>query len=115
LAQIFDSGYPDGIGAEVFDRSLLEEVRDTTDARRREHVHLNFFDYATQQPVDPEWCPVKTLPCPEAFRRPDLVLDVNTQAQYEFLARLYRDLYPSNPEFSIVDIIRWYDEGGKER
>jgi spore coat polysaccharide biosynthesis protein SpsF len=111
LSVIGDSDYPDGIGAEMFDFSLLAEARERhDDLRRREHVHLNFFDYSTQQAVDQDWCPVSTVTCPIEFRRPDLVLDVNTQAQYEFMRRLYEDLYPNNPTFHITDIIRWYDE-----
>jgi spore coat polysaccharide biosynthesis protein SpsF len=111
LAQIGDSGYPDGIGAEMFDFSLLEDVRARQpDERRREHVHLNFFDYATGEPVDAAWCPVRTIKCPEEFRRPDVVLDVNTSEQYEFMRELYEYLYPRNPEFHITDTIRWYDD-----
>ncbi len=110
LASIHHSGYPDGIGAEIFDFSLLEEARaQNTDARKREHVHLNFFDYGTQKAVDETWCPISTLKCPDHFRRPDLVLDVNTPEQYEFMKNLYRDLYPKNPNFHITDIIQWYD------
>ncbi|MDD5240723.1 MAG: hypothetical protein PHG47_03255 [Sulfuricella sp.] len=111
LSVINDSGYPDGIGAEMFDFSLLAEARERhADPRQREHVHLNFFDYGTQQAVDENWCPISTVPCPAEFRRPDLVLDVNTQEQYEFMRQLYEDLYPRNPNFHITDIIRWYDE-----
>lgn len=111
LSVIDDSGYPDGIGAEMFDLSLLAEARARyTDPRRREHVHLNFFDYTTQQAVDESWCPISTVPCPTEFRRPDLVLDVNTPEQYDFMRQLYEDLYPHNPTFHITDIIHWYDE-----
>lgn len=114
LSVIGDSGYPDGIGAEVFDFSLLTEARERhTDPRRREHVHLNFFDYTTQQAVDDRWCPISTVACPAEFRRPDLVLDVNTQEQYEFMRQLYEDLYPRNPDFHVTDIIRWYDGRGR--
>ncbi len=110
LSTIGDSEYPDGIGAEMFDFSLLEEARARhSDPRQREHVHLNFFDYSVNQPVDSEWCPVSTIKCPEGFRRPDLVLDVNTSVQYEFMRSLYEYLYPRNPEFHITDTIRWYD------
>jgi spore coat polysaccharide biosynthesis protein SpsF len=110
LSVIGDSGYPDGIGAEIFDFSLLAEARARhPDARRREHVHLNFFDYSTQQAVDERWCPISTVTCPPGFRRPDLVLDVNTQEQYEFMRQIYEDLYPAKPDFHITDIIRWYD------
>jgi spore coat polysaccharide biosynthesis protein SpsF len=111
LTVIGDSGYPDGIGAEVFERSLLEEaLARGPDARQREHVHLNFYDYGRAEPVDAAWCPIATLPCPPEFRRPDLVLDVNTQAQYEYMRALYEYLYPRNPNFTIVDTIRWHDE-----
>lgn len=111
LSVINDSGYPDGIGAEMFDFSLLAEARERhTDPRQREHVHLNFFDYSTGQAVDATWCPISTITCPREFRRPDLVLDVNTQAQYEFMRQLYEDIYPQKANFHITDIIRWYDD-----
>jgi spore coat polysaccharide biosynthesis protein SpsF len=111
LTAIHNSGYPDGIGAEIFDFSLLAEARERRpNPRQLEHVHLNFFDYASQTGVDEIWCPISTVMCPAEFRRPDLILDVNTQAQYEFMRKLYLDIYPSNPNFHISDIIRWYDE-----
>jgi spore coat polysaccharide biosynthesis protein SpsF len=111
LSVIDDSDYPDGIGAEMFDFSLLEEARARHhDPRQREHVHLNFYDYSTGQAVDAAWCPVSTIKCPEGFRRPDLILDVNTQEQYEFMRQLYEYLYPRNPQFHITDTIRWYDD-----
>lgn len=110
LSVIADSGYPDGIGAEVFDFPLLADARARHgDPVKREHVHRNFFDYTMQMPVDSSWCPISTPQCPEAFRRPDLVLDVNTESQYQFMRQVYEELYPSNPEFHITDIIRWYD------
>ena len=110
LSVINDSGYPDGIGAEVFDLSLLIEARERSMALlQREHVHLNFFDYTTQKAVDETWCPISTIECPAEFRRPDLILDVNTQEQYEFTRQLYEALYPGNPNFHITDIIHWYD------
>lgn len=110
LTQVFGNGYPDGIGAEMFDFALLERAwRRESDPRRLEHVHLNFFDYGPQQPVDPEGCPVSTVPCPAEFARPDLVLDVNTAAQYEYAKALYAALYPRNPAFTIRDIIAWHD------
>jgi len=111
LSVIGDSEYPDGIGAEMFDLSLLAEARERhSDLRQREHVHLNFYDYSIGQAVDADWCPISTVRCPAKFRRPDLVLDVNTHEQYEFMRQLYEYLYPRNPTFHITDIIRWYDE-----
>ncbi|MBF0341654.1 MAG: hypothetical protein HQL95_11930 [Magnetococcales bacterium] len=116
LAQVFGNGYPDGIGAEVFDFSSLEMIwKDRADEKKREHLHLNFFDYGTQTPVNPERFRVGTVPCPLEFRRPDLVLDVNTLEQYQFMSALYQALYPVNANFHITDIIRWYDTRYKKR
>ncbi len=53
LSVIDDSGYPDGIGAEIFDFSLLAEARDRhTDLRQREHV-------LCRGKVDTGWISVK--------------------------------------------------------
>ncbi|HEU4551143.1 MAG TPA: hypothetical protein VFS01_15700 [Rhizomicrobium sp.] len=110
LTQVFGNNYPDGIGAEVMDFWAFEEVWQTsTDPFRREHAATNFFDYATQTPVDARRYPVGTIPCPAAFARPDLVLDVNTPEQYVFIKALYEYLYPRNPNFHITDTIAWYD------
>ncbi len=110
LSAIGDSEYPDGIGAEVFDYSLLEDVLTKhDDPNQREHVHLNFYDYSTGKATDNNWCPISTVKCPEGFRRPDLILDVNTQKQYDFMRNLYEYLYPRNSEFHITDTIHWYD------
>ena len=110
LSVIDDSGYPDGIGAEVFDFSLLSDANKTVrDPFKREHVHLNFYNYETGKAVDPIWCPISTVQCPREFRRPDLILDVNTKEQYDFMVKLYEALYFKNSHFDIIDIINWYD------
>jgi spore coat polysaccharide biosynthesis protein SpsF len=109
LAQACGSGYPDGIGAEAVDFWAVEEVWKTrSDAELNEHPHLNFYNYAKQEPVNPRY-PVGAPKCPADIARPDVVLDVNTQKQYGFIKALYEYLYPRNPEFTIRDTIAWYD------
>ena len=110
LSSFFDSGYPDGIGAEIFDFCLLEEAfQKEKNKNKLEHVHLNFFDYETQKAIDENWCPISTIKCPKEYRRPEIILDVNTYEQYQFMKDLYDFLYPKNPEFSIINIVNWYD------
>jgi spore coat polysaccharide biosynthesis protein SpsF len=110
LSEVFGNGYPDGIGAEMIDFSALEVVwKDCHKSDHREHVHLSFFDYIAQKQVDERFS-VGTVQCPKKFSRPELVLDVNTIEQYDFIRELYEYLYPINPDFHITDIIRWYDE-----
>ena len=97
------NGYPEGIGAEVYDFDALELVHNTvSDPRNREHPHTNFFE-------NPERFRVGTIECPSEFRRPSLHLYVNTPREYEFMVALYGYLYPRNPSFTIRDIIDWYD------
>jgi len=110
LLQVFGNGYPDGIGVEVYNFDTLEKVwEECDDLEKREHVQLNYFDYTSQQSVDSRFR-IGTVQCPKNFRRPELILDVNTQEQYEFMRQLYEYLYPKKPEFHITDIIHWYDE-----
>ena len=112
LAEVNHSGYPDGIGAEIFDFVLLEKAwQSNGDSEQREHVHLNFFNYKTGKAVDESWCPISSPICPKEFARPDLILDINEKRQYEYFVRMYNDLYFNNPEFGILDIIKWHDSG----
>ncbi len=109
LSEVFNNGYPDGIGAEIFSFDSLERVwKMESSSQKREHVHLNFFDYQIQQPV--EGITVGTVMCPKEFARPDVVLDVNTKEQYLKMAKMYDDLYPCNKNFSIIDIINWWNQ-----
>lgn len=115
ICDFWSSGYPDGIGAEVFNFCLLEDVANKTlPPHNREHVHTNFFNYELGEPVNSDWCPVSTIQCPKNISRPDLILDVNTYAQYVFMKSLYETLYPRNPNFEITDIINWYDNEYKQ-
>lgn len=100
---ILGNEYPDGLGAEVFSIEKLKEVwYITTDPKNREHPHTYFYEH-------PAKFKIGTVKCPPEFRRPDLVLDVNTEVEYKFLSEIYNYLYPKNPNFHITDIISWYD------
>lgn len=106
---ILNNEYPDGLGAEVFSFEKLKEIWEiTTDPRNREHPHTYFYEH-------PEKYKIGTVKCPETFRRPDLILDVNTQEEYDFISEIYSALYPYKPEFHIKDIIKWYDKNYKIR
>ena len=112
LAQVNNSGYLDGIGAEIFSTKLLKEsVARFNSETVKEHVHRNFFDYSTQTPVDSSWCPIASPKAPAELRRPDIILDVNTMDDYTKIKRIYDHLYPQNPNFTTVDVINFLDRG----
>jgi len=112
LAQVDNSGYLDGIGAEIFSTKLLQEsLARSSSETVKEHVHRNFFDYSTQTPVDASWCPIASPKAPAELRRPDIILDVNTMDDYTKIKRIYDHLYPQNPNFTTVDVINFIDKG----
>lgn len=110
VMEVNRNGWPDGIGVEAFTFASLELIWNTVgDAHGREHIASNYYDYLGQRPLPDARFSVGTVDCPPEWRRPDIVLDVNTRDEYEFIRQLYIDLYPRNPRFHITDIIRWYD------
>jgi len=110
LCEISQSGYPDGIGAEVFSTFLLSElIRGKRKYISKEHIHMNFIDYEKSEAIDPNSCPISTIKCPQSYARPDLILDVNTIEQYYYMKNLYEELYPISNKFTIEDIIKWND------
>jgi spore coat polysaccharide biosynthesis protein SpsF len=112
LAQVNNSGYLDGVGAEIFSTKLLEEsISRSSSELFKEHVHRNFFDYSNQTPVDAYWCPISSPKAPTELRRPDIILDVNTMDDYTKIKRIYDHLYPQNPNFTTVDVINFIDKG----
>lgn len=114
LAQVKNSGYLDGVGAEIFSFNLLNEsIKKFNNKIVKEHVHRNFFDYSTQTAVDETWCPVASPMAPNELNRPDIVLDVNTLEDYRRMKDIYDALYPKNHKFSTIEVIKYLD--GKKR
>jgi spore coat polysaccharide biosynthesis protein SpsF len=112
LAQVNDSEYLDGIGAEMFSTKLLQEsVARSSSGTVKEHIHRNFFDYSTQTPVDASWCPIASPKAPAELRRPDIILDVNTMDDYTKIKRIYDHLYPQNPNFTTLNVIDFIGKG----
>ena len=103
IPDVINNGYPDGIGAEAYNiKSLKYAWMTSIDPRKREHPHFNFYE-------NPSRFYLGIMQCRDEIRRPDIKIDVNTQEEYDFVHELYRYLYPRNPEFTIIDIIYWYD------
>lgn len=103
ITSFLGNEYPDGLGAEVFSMVRMKELFDTvTNPRDREHVTTYFRE-------NPQSFRCGTVPCPPEFRRPDVVLDVNTPEDYAFISRLFAALQRPNALIDITEIIPWYD------
>jgi len=99
-----NNGYPDGIGAEVFNFKTIKKLWEITkNPSHREHPHSYIYE-------NRDMFKVGTIKCPEEFSRPDLKLEVNTSEEYEFIKAIYEYCYTRKKDFHITDIIEWYDK-----
>jgi len=107
---VLGNGYPGGLGAEVYSGWFIRWLdANVTDKRQREHPHVWAFDEGR----------VRTIPAPEAIRRPALRFDVNTHADLAYIRDIYAHIYPQKPTFRTADILAYLDSkeptNGRER
>jgi spore coat polysaccharide biosynthesis protein SpsF len=99
VANVLKRTYPRGLDTQVFATSVLEEVaRLTDDPVDHEHVSLYIYQH-------PERFKLHNVESglPEEYW--DLRLTVDTAEDFELVQRIYQELYPVNPAFTIDDII----------
>ena len=99
VANVLKRTFPRGLDTQVFATSVLEEVaRLTDDPTDHEHVSLYIYEH-------PERFKLHNVESglPEEFW--DLRLTVDTQADFELIRRIYEQLYPTKPAFTIRDIV----------
>lgn len=102
--------YPDGLGAEVLDFSMLEALdRKAVEATHREHVTAYIWDHPGEYHIE-------TIPAPEGIAGPDIKLDVDTTADLARLEWLVSQA-PCDLEFwKAEDIVKTYrSRFGKDR
>jgi len=105
-----DNGYPDGIGAEILSRDILQYIWEKADqAHQREHCFDYIWDNMSQFNVG-------VLKARKAIRRPDVKLDIDTGEDSTFLRNLLDHLsYDQIVRLSTKEIIKIYNEKGARR
>jgi len=102
VGPVMGNGYPDGLGAEVFGFDSLRWIHENvSDSHCREHVHDSFY-------LNKDRFTLGTVMCPQEFSQPEIVLDINTQQEYEFISKLFDDLQEGERLINIMDVIPWY-------
>jgi spore coat polysaccharide biosynthesis protein SpsF len=102
-ANMLERTFPLGMDIQVFPTSVLADAASrTNDPAHREHVSL--YIYRT-----PERYRLHNVAAAPAYRRPDLRLTLDTEADYLVISEIYDALYPSNPEFGLDAIIGFLD------
>jgi len=95
--------YPNGLDAQVFSLKTLEEVAVLTqDPVDHEHVSIYIYEH-------PERFSLFNLESnlPEKYHGARLTVD--TIEDFEVIRRIYEELYPVNPAFSLDDVITLLD------
>ncbi len=102
VANVLKRTYPRGLDTQVFATSVLDEVaRLTDDPVDHEHVSLYIYEH-------PERFKLHNVESglPEEYW--DLRLTVDTADDFELIRRIYEELYPSNPAFTMEDIVELF-------
>ncbi len=103
------NGYPDGIGVEIFNFKALKKIwKFQKNKRFREHIALNFYDYNKKKAYKKFGFKIGTIKCPAKISRPNLILDINYKKDLILIKKIYR-FFNKNRNFSIFDVINWYD------
>lgn len=101
------NGYPDGLGAEVVSRAVLDALdREATAPEHREHVTSFIWDHLDRFRVE-------TVAAPAAIAGPEVKLDVDTAEDLARLERLCAEAGGDLEAWSAVDIVRSYRALGR--
>ncbi|MBJ13737.1 MAG: hypothetical protein CMG62_11790 [Candidatus Marinimicrobia bacterium] len=111
ICNFLDNGYPDGIGVEIFSFESLEHIYfNQNHLTNKEHIGLNFYDYAKDTKNPYYKFSIGTIQCPKDFSRPDIILDINNLEEFKIAEDIYKYYYYTNSNFNIKDIIYWWNE-----
>ncbi|MBI9108328.1 MAG: acylneuraminate cytidylyltransferase [Spirochaetales bacterium] len=93
-------GPPIGSGVEILKTSaLIQADAITSDGYDREHVSPYLY-------LHPEKFRINRTPAPAEFCLPDSLVTIDTANDYEYIRRLYADLYRGSP-LGVMEIIPW--------
>jgi len=98
-ANIFESGYPLGMEAQVFPRRVLADAASRTD-RPNDHEHVSLYIYQ-----HPETYRIQKVGARENLLAPEQRLTLDTPEDLKVISSVFEALYPSNPEFGLTDML----------
>lgn len=110
LTPFNNSNYPDGIGAEVFSFKKLQNLKKKKlNKKKREHLHLNFIDYAKGTAIDDKFCKVSTIKFNSHLNTKKVTLDINHLSDYLLMDKIYKELHYTKSK-SINHILKIYQK-----
>lgn len=102
-SNVLSRTYPRGMDAQVFPLAILAEIATLTrEPADREHVSLYIYEH-------PERFRLANLASGFPPEIADLRLTVDTPEDLALVEQVYRELYPSNPGFTLQDILALFE------
>ncbi len=97
---------PWGFDAQAFLAQDLYDINDNTpDKEDQEHVSYRFYRKESGDKYKPFH-----IKYTGELNRPELRVTLDYREDYELIKAAYEALYPHNPDFTAVDVIRWLDQ-----
>jgi spore coat polysaccharide biosynthesis protein SpsF len=93
--------YPAGMDVQVFSLKVLEEVSEITN-NSEEREHCSWLIYKNPEKTKYKLLNVKG---PKELYQPYLRLMVDYPQDFEFVSKIFENLYPVKPDFNIFDIL----------
>ena len=113
LTPFNNSNYPDGIGAEVFSFKKLRNLKKKSlSKKKKEHLHLNFIDYAKGTAADNKFCKISTIKFNSPLKTKNVILDINHLSDYLLMDKIYKELNFTKSK-SINDVLKIYHKNSK--
>jgi len=102
VSNTLDYTTPIGTDVRVFSTESLAEIeRVSKDPADREHVSLHYWEH-------PEKYRLRNVRTEIPSEVKDLRLTVDTPEDFELISKVFEELYPTNPTFSLWDIIELF-------
>lgn len=106
VSNVLEGSYPAGMDVQVFSAKVLEEVsRLSNDPEEREHG--SWLIYRNPEKTKYKLLNVK---CSKEQFNPNLRLFVDYPKDFEFVTKIYENLYPAKPSFGIADMLKLIKE-----
>jgi spore coat polysaccharide biosynthesis protein SpsF len=100
-----DISMPWGFDAQVFLAQDLYDINaDAPDQHDREHVSYRFYRAESGDRYKPLF-----IKYARELNRPELRVTLDYREDYELIKAAYEALFPQNPDFTALDVIRWLD------
>lgn len=96
---------PWGFDAQVFlAEDLCAIYADNPDEHDREHVSYRFYRPESGDRYKPMF-----IKYSGELNRPELRVTLDYREDYDLIKAVYEALFPANPDFTAIDVIRWLD------